>query len=268
MSAGFASTTSPMDYEQWAGVYDIFYAVGPELEVDFYLDLMRQCDGPVLELGVGTGRVAIPAALEGIRIVGIDLHETMLNVARGKADAAGLTPGTLDLMQGDMTDLDLPCREFGLVIIPGNSLGLVLTESGQQATITAAAEHLKPGGVLAFSMYNISDEIIDSDDSERFLLGVVEDASRAKRHILTGINSFDRCKQINDCTQFMESVSTDGEVLERQELTVVTRYVTYSQAGCMVSNAGLHVEHVYGDFDRTAYTELSDEMIFVCRKAA
>ena len=255
-----------MDYVQWARVYDIFYEAGPELEVEFFLELMRECDGPVLELGVGTGRVAIPAALEGHHIVGIDLHAPMLEVAKAKVAKVGPLPGTLELIQGDMTELSLPYREFGLVVIPGNGLGLVLTEQAQLATMVAAAAHLKPRGVLAFSMYNAVAEMIECNDSEQFLLGVVDDANDQQRYILSGINHFDTDRQINDCTQIMETVSDDGDVLQRQELRVVTRYLTRAQVASMAAAAGLQVEHVYGDFDRSEYADTSDEMIFVCRK--
>ena len=257
-----------MDYEQWARVYDLFYAVGPELEVEFYLDLMRGCDAPVLELGVGTGRVAIPAALEGNRVVGVDLHPSMLEVAKSKSATAGLAPGYLELIHGDMTELSLEYRCFGMVIIPGNSLALVLTEEGQQATVTAAAEHLRPGGALVFSLYNASDQVIDNDDNEQFLLGVVDDQIDRVRHVLSGINQFDRSQQINDCTQFIDTVSQDGALLQRQELRVVTRYLTRAQAESMVTRASLKVERVHGDFDGSVYSEFSDEMIFVCRKVA
>ena len=255
-----------MDYEQWAPVYDLFYSVGPELEVDFYLDLMQECDAPVLELGVGTGRVAIPAALAGHQVVGVDSQPSMLKVAKSKSAKAGVESGGLELMQGDMAELSLEFRGFGMVIIPGNSLALVLSEVAQQATILAAAEHLKPGGALVFSLYNASDQVIDNDDNERFLLGVVDDPKERKRHILSGINRFDRSQQINDCTQYMETVSRDGTLLHRQELRVVTRYLTRAQAERMVTSAKLQVEHVYGDFDRSGYSESSDEMILVCRK--
>lgn len=268
MSEDADSPTSPMDYVQWARVYDIFYEAGPELEVEFYLELMRECDGPVLELGVGTGRVAIPAALEGHHIVGIDLHAPMLDVAKAKAAKVGPSRGSLELIHGDMTELRLPYREFGLVIIPGNSLGLVLTEQAQLATMAAAEAYLKPGGVLAFSMYNAVAEMIECNDSEHFLLGVVDDARDQQRYILSGINHFDTERQINDCTQIMETVSDDGDVLQRQELRVVTRYLTRAQAANMAVKAGLQVDHIYGGFDRSEYTDSSDEMILVCRKTS
>ena len=254
-----------MNYEQWAKVYDLFYEVGPEHEERFYLELMGQCEPPVLELGVGTGRIAIPAAKIGHQVVGLDLHRPMLNVARRKMKSSGVSADDLELMQGDMTNFDLDGRRFGLVIIPGNSLALVLTKEGQAATIEHAARHLKPKGVLAFSLYNASNQVIESDDNEQFLLGVVDDEETGNRHIMSGINRFDRATQLNRCTQFLETVSPTGETTARHELPVVTRYLTLDQAHELVSNACLGLDALFGDFDLSPYTESSDEMILVCR---
>ena len=254
------------DYAQWAQFYDLFYQVGPDNEVDFYLGLMEQTEPPVLELGVGTGRIAIPAAEAGHEIVGIDMSESMLNVARSKMSSADVAPWSLELIQADMTDFNLSERTFGSVIIPGNSLALVLSERGQAATLAHAVRHLRRNGVLAFSLYNASEEVLDSDDDETFLLGVVNDEATGNRHIMTGINRFDRANQINRCKQFLETVSRDGETVSRHELPVTTRYLRIEQAVELADGAGLIVEEVYGDFDRTAYTATSDEMILVCRK--
>ena len=254
------------DYEQWAQFYDLFYQVGPENEVDFYLGLMRQIDPPVLELGVGTGRVAIPAAEAGHQIVGIDMSDSMLDVARSKMRSSGISPNSLELIKADMTNFNLPHRSFGLVIIPGNGLALVLSEQGQASTLAHATRHLGSGGVLAFSLYNASDEALDADNDELFLLGVVDEDGTGKRHIMTGINNFDRANQINRCTQYLETVSRDGETLASQALPVTTRYLRVAQAIKLVNDAGLIVEGVFGDFDRAAYSATSDEMILVCRK--
>ena len=254
------------DYERWAQFYDLFYQVGPENEVGFYLDLMEQTEPPVLELGVGTGRVAIPAAMAGHQVVGIDLSDSMLAVARGKMESAGVPPNSLELIKADMTNFDLPHGLFGLVVIPGNSLALVLSERGQAATLAHAVRHLRRDGVLAISLYNASEEVLDSDDEETFLLGVVNDEATGNRHIMTGINRFDRANQTNRCSQYLETVSRDGKTLARHELPVTTRYLRIDQAIKLSCDAGLIVEEVFGDFDRAVYSTTSDEMILFCRK--
>ena len=70
-------------------------------DVPFYVDEAIRSGGPVLELGVGTGRIAVPIAAAGVEIVGVDVSAGMLEVARERADLAGVD---VDLRQGDLRD--------------------------------------------------------------------------------------------------------------------------------------------------------------------
>src|SRR5919106_1989422 len=88
-------------------------------DVPFYVELAGEADGPLVELAVGNGRVAIPVAREtGRRVVGIDSSPAMLEQARGRAAEAGVE---LDLREGDMRELELD-EPAGLIYCPGRSL--------------------------------------------------------------------------------------------------------------------------------------------------
>src|SRR5207248_7795484 len=76
-------------YDRIARLYDP-WSVSVVEDVDFYVEEARRSGGPVLELGVGTGRVAIPIALAGLRVVGVDSSEGMLEVAAERAELAGV----------------------------------------------------------------------------------------------------------------------------------------------------------------------------------
>src|SRR2546427_2482426 len=91
-------------YEAFAAIYDDWSSHMTE-DVPFYVELAREAEGPVVELAVGNGRVAIPVALEtGRKVIGIDSSPAMLAQAREKAEAAGVD---LELREGDMRDLEL-----------------------------------------------------------------------------------------------------------------------------------------------------------------
>ena len=93
------------DYDAFAPIYDAWSEDMTE-DVAFYVDLAREADGPIVELAVGTGRVAIPIAKEtGKRVVGIDSSPAMLAVARDRAGEAGVD---LELLEG----IDEESREF------------------------------------------------------------------------------------------------------------------------------------------------------------
>ncbi len=87
-------------YDRIARLYDP-WSLSVIEDVSFYVDRARRSGGPVVELGVGTGRIAVPIAAEGICVIGVDLSEGMLEVAREQAALAGVE---LDLRYGDFRD--------------------------------------------------------------------------------------------------------------------------------------------------------------------
>ncbi|HEY5295774.1 MAG TPA: class I SAM-dependent methyltransferase [Gaiellaceae bacterium] len=145
-------------YDQIARLYDPWSRTVVE-DVPFYVREAVRSGGPVLELGVGTGRIAVPIAAAGIEVVGIDLSEGMLDVARERAELAGVQ---LDLRQGDMREppVDGP---FALVAIPFRSLLHMETDGDRRAVLRAAARLLAPAGRLVFDVFAPgSDDIADT----------------------------------------------------------------------------------------------------------
>ena len=114
--------------------------------MDFYSRFAfhaRDCGPPVLEIACGTGRVTIRLAREGVDIVGIDLDEEMLKIARTKSSDLS----SLRWVQGDMRSLDLG-EKFGLIIVPGHSFQFMCTANDQVAALETFMRHLAPGGTL------------------------------------------------------------------------------------------------------------------------
>jgi SAM-dependent methyltransferase len=145
-----------------ARLYDLDLVDDPG-DLDLYLALADRSDGPVLELAVGTGRLAIPLAEAGHAVTGVDVDRAMLDRARGRAQAAGVAE-RLELVEADLVDLRLPSAgRFGLAFIALNSLLVLPTRSAQRAALQTLAEHLVPGGVAAVDVW-----IPDADDLARF----------------------------------------------------------------------------------------------------
>jgi hypothetical protein len=97
-------TTAPgrSSYDAIAGLYDAWSRSVTE-DVQFYVDEARRSGGPVVELGVGTGRIAVPTAAAGVTVIGVDSSEGMLAVCREYAELAGVRD-RLDLRLGDLRD--------------------------------------------------------------------------------------------------------------------------------------------------------------------
>jgi SAM-dependent methyltransferase len=119
-------------------------------DIPFYVDLALASGGPVLEVGVGSGRVAVPTALAGVHVVGIDSSPVMLDLARERAAPHGVA---LELVEADMRDLpDL--GTFALVTVPFRAF-LHLRDDGERlAVLRALRERLRPGGMLAFDVFH------------------------------------------------------------------------------------------------------------------
>lgn len=258
-----------MNYADWAKWYDLFYS-GEEgessEEARFYLQEALNADGPVLEIGVGTGRIAVTSAKRGAEVTGVDASAEMLTVAKTKAEAVSPMPGSLTLTKADMRTLDLRRHDFALVTIPARTLLLATTEEDQLATLCSAARHLRPGGRLIFNMFNPTPDLVFDESQEPVEIGEAHDPETGKRYRLSAINRFDPESQINDATQFVEEIEANGNCVERAQLAVRLRYLFPHEVFSMLEETSLVVEGVFGSFDGSPFDELSEEMIFVANR--
>lgn len=135
-------------YDAIARLYDP-WSVSVVEDVDFYVTEAVQAGGPVVELGVGTGRIAVPTALAGIHVIGVDTSAGMLDVAREHAASAGVE---LDLRLGDMREPPVE-GEFPLVTIPFRSLLHMQSDEDRRTALRAVHRLLVPGGRLVFDVF-------------------------------------------------------------------------------------------------------------------
>lgn len=147
-----------------ARLYDLDLSDDPG-DLDLYLALAARADGPVLELAVGTGRLAVPLAQAGYPVTGVDLDPAMLARARLRAEAAlAGTAERLTLIEADLVGLHLPdAGMFGLAFIALNSLLVLPSRAAQGAAFRAMADHLAPGGLAVADVW-----IPDAEDLARF----------------------------------------------------------------------------------------------------
>jgi SAM-dependent methyltransferase len=136
-------------YDRLGPAYDAWCRSVLE-DIPFYVDLAVRSGGPVLELGVGSGRVAVPTALAGVAVVGVDSSPAMLELARRRAE-----PHDVDLRLVEADMLTLPdLGRFALVTIPFRALLHLSSDAERRAVLAAARERLSPGGVLAFDVFH------------------------------------------------------------------------------------------------------------------
>ncbi len=255
-------------HECIAATYD---AASPGVpgDVDFYLALARDAHAagqPVLELACGTGRVAIPIAQEGIRVVGLDASPAMLDIARRKA-------GGLDgvrWVEGDMSSFELPER-FGLAFIAYRSFQHLLTTVEQLSCLRCVREHLAPGGRFALNVFNPNIVAI-----ARWLTANRGGVQRMDdyRHPETDhtvlrweSNAFRPSAQEIDSSRLHEELSDQGAVLSRSYRSFTLRYLHRYEAEHLLARAGFEVEALYGDFFGAPFGDTSPEMVWVARRS-
>ena len=156
---------TPSPYDPIARLYDGWSRSVTE-DVQFYVEQAALAGGPVVELGVGTGRIAVPTAAAGIRVIGVDSSEGMLTVCRERAEAAGVAE-RLDLRLGDLRDPPVTER-VRLVTCPSRALLHMHSDGDRLRALSAAHALLDRGGRLVFDVFAPAQDDID-DTHARWL---------------------------------------------------------------------------------------------------
>ncbi len=142
--------------EEYAGAQARFYRQyfsGVEGDEAFYLDLARRCEGPVLELGCGEGRLLLPLGRAGFDVVGLERSAAMLEALESRLkDEDSAVRGRVQVVEGDMADFALD-RSFPLVLAPYRAFQHLLTPVDQSQSLVALRELLEPSGLVAFITY-------------------------------------------------------------------------------------------------------------------
>lgn len=249
-------------YASVADLYDLSY--GDYLDdVDFFANLAQIADGVVLELGVGTGRVAIPLAQEGYEVVGLDGSQSMLERAQRNLQSADIGEGSVELISGDMTNFDLG-RSFGLIFVAADTFQHLQTTQQQRACVSCAARHLAPGGVFALSVRSPATVSWDDVDTAA---PVVLDWTRADPDTGETVMKFisaspDPSNMVRRMTYIYDRLR-DG-VVHRSVFCTDLRYSTQSELELILQQEGLRVTHVYGDYDLSP-VGMGENLILVAR---
>jgi SAM-dependent methyltransferase len=142
-------------YDAIADIYDPWSRSVTE-DVGFYVAEARKARSPVVELGVGTGRIAVPVAEAGVPVIGVDSSPRMLEVCRRRGEAAGVLR-LLDLRLGDLRDPPVTER-VRLVTCPFRALLHLHTDAERRQALASAYRLLQPGGRLVFDVFAPSHE--------------------------------------------------------------------------------------------------------------
>jgi SAM-dependent methyltransferase len=228
------------NYDAIAELYDPWSASVVE-DVAFYLEEARASGGPVVELGVGTGRIAVPIAADGIRVIGIDSSRGMLDVCARRAALAGVE---VDLRLGDLREPPVS-EHVPLVICPFRSLLHMHTDDDRKAVLRAAHELLLPGGRFVFDVF-----APDADDIEQTHGRWLEREPGIFEHALW-----------DEQARTLTLTVRDGE----RETTMTLAWLSPPEWQRLLEASDYEIEACYGWFDRTPYAGREDT-VWVARR--
>ena len=234
-------------------VYDQIVRPGPC--EDFYAELARFQDGPVLELACGTGRLTIPLARRGHDVTGLDTSPSMLAHARKKADEEGVE-ATFKL--GDMRSFDLG-KSFALIIVSCNSLAHLADRQDLRSCLARVAGHLTPNGLLAFDITN--PDLAALGRIEHGSSRVDEGPRSSSRIVVEEIGSYDHVRQLRT----REWRIRETGVSVRKLAPLILRQFFPQEVALLLEAAGLEVVARFGDFERNPLTGGSPNQIYLAR---
>ena len=229
-------------YDAIAGLYDPWSRSVVE-DVGFYVNEALEARGPVVELGVGTGRIAVPTAEAGVRVIGVDSSEAMLRVCRERGEEAGVSP-LLDLRLGDIRRPPVTER-VPLVTSPFRSFLHLGSDDARRQALAAAGDLLHPGGRFVFDVFTPSPQDVEKTH-DRWLErepGIWERAvwDRERRTLTLSVRG-----ETGEATMRLSWLPVDGW-------------------RALLEEAGFEIVALYGWFDGRRY-DGGEDMVWVARR--
>lgn len=211
-------------------------------DIPFYVELALAAGGRVLEIGVGSGRIAVPVALAGFPVVGVDSSRVMLDLARERAAPHRID---LELVRADMRDLPELGR-FALVLVPFRAFLHLRDDAERLAVLRGLLGRLEPGGVLAFDVFHPDREDI-AETHDRWIErepGISEHASwdEAGRRLVLSVRA--------------DSVEAEMELW----------WIAPREWRRLLEEAGFTDIRAYGWFDRRPLTRAATDSVWLARR--
>jgi SAM-dependent methyltransferase len=255
------------EYESFAEFYDYVVPYRSRPDVAFFVQTAREAQGPVLEVGCGTGRILLPCARAGVQITGLDVSLPMLDVLRGNLTREPRqVQGRVRIVEGDMREFDLRER-FALVMLPFRSFQHLLTQDDQRAALRRLRAHVSNGGRFILDLFNPSIPFLGD---ERWGIHPVREPEftmpdgRAVRRSYRIVER-DFFNQVQHVEFLIDVTHPDGREEHREERFAL-RYLFRYEAQYLLESEGFEIEALYGDYDKSPYGQnYPGDLIFVAK---
>jgi len=249
-----------VEMDLWSDIYDQVYFDVNE-DIGFYVQESILSDGPVLELGCGTGRVTFPIAKEGIDLLALDNSIGMLNVALEKMKHKGDSYTNLEFVKSDMRNFAFN-KKFNLIIIPFRGFQSLLNISDQIQTVLNIKKHLTENGRLIFNAFVPDSESMGSAHDVLYHYKDVQDTENNRKFIIWNQSEYDQFNQIVHTRIVVDESNNMGEVVRRFYRDFSLRYTFRWEFYHLLRSHGFKLLNLYGDFEKSDFNESSTDMIW------
>jgi SAM-dependent methyltransferase len=225
-------------------------------DIRFYQKLAIKTKGPILELGIGTGRLALPILQAGIPLVGLDSSSEMLREAQKRLSGFGKL---CHLVRGDYTHFHFQ-QKFALIFSGFNSLHHLFTAEKLLELLHCAQQHLTDDGFFAFDILNPSPDRLLTEDNTPYLRERFFDERTAQACEIWETYKYNQEQQIK--TSHWQYRWADGS---RKEHTLSHRIYFPQELQTLLDAGGFQLVQYLGDFDGSSFSAVSPKQIVVCK---
>lgn len=236
--------------------------------------MAARAEGPILELAVGSGRIAVPLAADGHAVTGVDRDPHMLAraerawaTARGRAGGgsarSGRRRGTLELVEADITDVSLG-RRYALVILALNSLLMLPGREAQLGALRAMASHLEPAGRAVVDVWLPGPEDLALYDGRLTLDWLRDDPETAERVAKQTAARYDPATARAVVTSLFDAWPEAGGAPRRVAREDELHFLGAAELTALAGQAGLAIETIAGDHGMAEFGPGSERVVLVC----
>ena len=256
-----------LPYDSFAEIYDAWVDGVPVADemCSFYVELLTHTPEPVVELGVGNGRICVEAARQGRRVVGVDSSAAILELCASRARETGVSE-SLELVQADFRDFELS-EPASLVALPFHSIGHLADDEEKLRCMRQIFSQLKPGGRFAWDHFVFDPDfpIRPGDRHLRASLGI-ESTGGQRRVWETSTHLEDR--RLIEILVEIEDFADDDQCVDRRQVRLEMSWLEPERSREMLGQAGFEIEHLFGDFERGPFTPHSSHQVWIAAKPA
>lgn len=252
-------------YDNLASIYDSWITgdLSEEASLNFYVELVNREQGTIVELGIGTGRIAIELAKKGKDIIGIDISERMLDICKDKILQHKVN-SKITLIKADICNFSLP-EPVDLIYLPFRTIGHLLTYQDQLAMFRCVFNNLKKGGRFIFDHYMFNNDwAIKVQGLELFMSSNRVDFLR--KRVISDCYTFDFDNQLLMCKVKSSVVDNTDQILDCDSFTFKFKWLTIEQIKQLIKESGFKKINLLGEFDGSKWSLNSGNQIWIIEK--